>query len=132
MNCEYPTGADSFACFPEVQELEEALLRTQQELLQAERQLFSEHASRAAQKKSGEAHWLWVKHAYPKWNPCKWNQRLKPAVSWWFYLTHAQLKVGCIFKGKPGTFNSCGGFDVLAEAKRNSINHLGWETRQRD
>ena len=24
-------------------------------------------------------------NAYPKWNPGKWNQRLKPAVSWWLY-----------------------------------------------
>ena len=27
--------------------------------------------------------WLWAKNAYPKWNPGKWNQRLKPAVLWW-------------------------------------------------
>ena len=30
--------------------------------------------------------WLWVKHAYPKWNPDKWNQRLKPVVPWWVYV----------------------------------------------
>ena len=24
--------------------------------------------------------WLWVKNGYPKWNPGKWNQGLKPAV----------------------------------------------------
>ena len=29
--------------------------------------------------------WLWVRNAYPKRNPGKWNQRLKPAVPWWFY-----------------------------------------------
>ena len=29
--------------------------------------------------------WLWVKNAYPKWNPGRWNQRLKPAVPWWLY-----------------------------------------------
>ena len=27
-------------------------------------------------------------HRYPKWNPGKWNQRLKPAVPWWLNLTH--------------------------------------------
>ena len=29
--------------------------------------------------------WPWVKNAYRKWNPGKWNQRLKPAVPLWFY-----------------------------------------------
>ena len=29
--------------------------------------------------------WLWVKNGYPKWNPGKWNQRLKHAVPWWCY-----------------------------------------------
>ena len=28
--------------------------------------------------------WLWVKNGYPKWNPGKWNQGLKPAVKWCF------------------------------------------------
>ena len=26
--------------------------------------------------------WEWFKHRYPKWNPGKWNQGLKPTVSW--------------------------------------------------
>ena len=30
--------------------------------------------------------WLWVKNGYPFWNPSKWNQELRPAVPWWFYL----------------------------------------------
>ena len=28
--------------------------------------------------------WLWVKNRYPKWNPGKSNQGLKPVVPWWF------------------------------------------------
>ena len=28
--------------------------------------------------------WLWVKNMSPKWNPGKWNQRLKPPVPCWF------------------------------------------------
>ena len=27
---------------------------------------------------------MWVKNRYPKWNPCKWKQGLKPAVPWTF------------------------------------------------
>ena len=27
---------------------------------------------------------MWVKNRYPKWNPGKWKQRLKPAVPWSF------------------------------------------------
>ena len=33
----------------------------------------------------GFKRWLWVKNAYPKWNPDTWNQRLEPAVPWWVY-----------------------------------------------
>ena len=42
----------------------------------------------AAEKKPGAVVaglFRWVKTAYPKWNPGKWNQRLKPAVFWWFH-----------------------------------------------
>ena len=35
--------------------------------------------------------WLWVKNAYPKWNPGKWNQRLKPAVPGGCILTDTQM-----------------------------------------
>ena len=29
--------------------------------------------------------WLWVKNTYPKWNPGKWKQGLKPGVLWWIH-----------------------------------------------
>ena len=54
--------------------------------------------------------WWWVKNWYPKWNPGKWNQGLKPAVPWWLnfdpYPIHdsgcVHLACACSLS-KPGT-----------------------------
>ena len=35
--------------------------------------------------------WVWVKNRYPKWNPGKWKQGLKPAVPGGCILTRAHL-----------------------------------------
>ena len=43
--------------------------------------------------------WLWGKSMYPNWNPGKWKHGLKPAVPWWFNLTHTHTGVNC--QGKP-------------------------------
>ena len=41
--------------------------------------------------KPEEEKWLWVKNRYTKWSPSKWKHRPKPAVPWWFNLTHDQI-----------------------------------------
>ena len=61
--------------------------------------------------------WLWVKHAYPKWNPGKWSQRLKHThFPWWSYVDPYPTPVACLLTIKVAHKDATGQRRVISRS----------------